>query len=190
MNETVQPETDATAEPTAEATSEQDGGLDAILNEWDDSPEKQETVAPQAPDKSQEEIIAAVEARLRATQDYETFLDEFSDSVSDLSFEVKKPIIDGWLNDKARKDSRINNAYSQRHSNPVGWKKVFASLSDEFKSQFTPKESTEERDREAAAAFVRGSSTKEVPQPSVSESDLSKMSDQEFADYERKEYGV
>ncbi len=189
MNETVKPETDTSAEPEVEAEDKQDDGLDAILSEWKE-PEEEVKPPEKAPDQSQEDLIAAVEARLSAKQDYDTFLQDFSDSVSDLPFEVKKPIIDGWINDKAKSDNRINAAYLQRYTNPSGWKKVFSALTEEFKGQFTAKESNAEADRQAAAAFVRGSSTKEVPEPPIPDEKLSKMTDKEFADYQRKEYGI
>lgn len=189
MNETVTPETDASAEPEAEETSQQDD-MDTLLAEWDQKEEKTPPKPP-APVKSPDEIKAEVMAELRAEQAYEKTVGEFLSDLSDMPFEVRRGVVEGFLNEAARKDSRINSAYTEQHVNPDAWQKVRARLVEDFKGQFKQKEaSTVDQDREAAAAYVRGSSTQEVPQKELSNEDLAAMSDAEFNEYQRKKFKI
>lgn len=195
MNETVKPETDVSAEPDTEATSTQDDGLDSILNEWDTSQEAKADSPPsptQPPDQSREALIAEVTARLNAERDYDRFLEDFASSVSDLPFEVNQGVINGWMNDRAKTDPRINTAYLAKDTNPAGWKKVFAGLTEEFKGQFSVKEqpTTADNDKAAAIAFVKGSSTKVEPETPISNKEISGMTDNEFLEYQRKQFGI
>lgn len=182
--ETVKPEPDASAEPAAEETSKQDD-LDSILNEWESGEPAQPA---QAPATSVDDIVAQVEAKVTAKYEYEKTVNSLHGQLSDLPFDVTPEFIGAWLNERAQRNPTLNKAYTEKTVNPQGWKKVEAKLVEDFKSHFQPKEqvSTADSDRQAAVDFVRGSSTKEIPEDPMTDEKVAQMDDQEFAEYQKK----
>jgi len=147
-----EPETNESPEAVSEETSQADD-LDSILSEWSEEPEEAKT-----PPKSPDDIVAEVEARLVAKQDYEKTVERFAKSCADLPFDVSPGVIEGWLNERARKDSMINSVYTSRSKKPQVWEKLQARLIEEFKGQFKTKEITEWTEKRDPSRLVNSAS--------------------------------
>lgn len=87
-------------------------------------------------------------------------------------------LVEAWLDAQARADSRLSNAWVNRHANPKAFEKVVEGLGRTFVKKYgnlPDKAATE--DRAVVTAAVRGASTKA---PEGAAPDFSKMSDAEF----------
>lgn len=181
MNDTVKPEAEEVREPTEEASEQ--GDLDSLLNEWD-TEGKQEPKEEPAKPPAQDTRVDYMYQRMVADEINQT-VDHLSEGLSE-HFDVEQDFLRDWLEGRAGRDPKLTNAFMGRHQNPSAWKKIEGELGKELLKKIRIKEKKEETtaDKEAAAAFVRGSSTKEVPDKPKSSEELEKMSDAEFRKYE------
>jgi hypothetical protein len=170
----------------------QEDGLDELLKEFD---AKKEASSQKEPEKAAEptatevpiEVLATLEKRLndyearQVRKELEGLFDRFTVGVQADQLDAE-----AFLNAKALRDPRINQAYIQRESNPKRWDKVEAELHKEFSRRFgkkVDKQATESRD--AVAAAVRSASTA-APQRDITHRDIEVMSKADFDDLQRK----
>lgn len=187
MNETVKPEAEEVKEP-AEAESKQDD-LDTLLNEWD-SPEGKQAEPEKKPeqppaDNSDPRLDYLYNAAV--SREIDDTVDRLMEGVAG-DIEIDREAARDWLEGRASRDQRVARAFLGRSTNPSSWQKTQAALAKDFASRFKVKSKDEDNspDKEAAAAYVRGSSTKETPAKQVTEKDLAKMSDAEFRRFEQE----
>jgi hypothetical protein len=96
-------------------------------------------------------------------------------------------LVEAWLNAKAAEDPRLADAWVKRSANPKQFDRVKQQLGKDFSKKFSKlpdKGATE--DREIVTAAVRGASTKA---PEGKAPDFKEMSDAEYRETVRKEYG-
>lgn len=183
----VKPETDEPSETASEETSTQDDELDSLLNEWEPEKPQKTEAKPPASDPMLQDIYNRM-----ANDDLTKAVDRVYSNLDDLPARPAKGIIRDALDGRAGRSKAIQEAWTQRHNDPDKWDKIVDAFTNDFKKQFEVKEKETETvaDREAAAAYVRGSSTKEVPPEPVDSKKLANMTDKEFMEFQRKEYGV
>jgi hypothetical protein len=190
----VAEEPNAQAEPdvAVDSGAAQEDGLDELLREFD---AKKEASAPKEPEKAAEpkaaevpiEVLAVLEKRLndyeakQTRKELEGLFDRFTVGVQADQLDAE-----AFLNAKALRDPRINQAYIQREQNPKRWEKVEAELHKEFSKRFgkkVDKQATESRD--AVASAVRSASTA-APQRDITQRDIETMSKSDFDELSRK----
>lgn len=194
--QTVVDPTNAPAQQGAAADSARTTDLDAALAEFDSAttttstttstPEQKPTTT--ATDPALAERLAVIE-RERAD---ERFQKAISPVLQKVRGDVPSDVFDddeliAWMDAKAKRDPRLQNAWSNRDKNPQAWDRVVDGLSRDFAKKFTPR--IDERataDREAVAAAVRGASTRA---PEGKAPDFAGMSNVEFREAHKKEYG-
>lgn len=160
-------ETEAVAEPTVEDNSAPD--LEALLSEYEQETQVEQQAQPsepQTPDPDRlNQVYSYVEQQQRQAMERETN-EAIANSVKTIKdgMEMHLPdnVIEGYLEQMARKDSRIANAFLQRDKNPQGWNNVLKGVQraivNDFNSLPDPKVN---EDRQAVAAAVRSASTKQ-----------------------------
>jgi hypothetical protein len=187
-----EPKAEANEPDVADSGAAQEDGLDELLKEFD---AKKEASPQKEPDKTPEpkatevpiEVLATLEKRLndyeakQTRRELENLFDRITVGVQADSLDAE-----AFLNAKALRDPRINQAYIQREANPKRWDKVEAELYKEFSKRFgkkVDKQVTESRD--AVAAAVRSASTA-APQRDITQRDIETMSKSDFDDMSRK----
>lgn len=94
--------------------------------------------------------------------------------------------VSGWLQEVARKDSRVLNAWMSRHSKPDQWQTVVKGLGSRMAKEVSPKKDAKlSADREAAAAAVRNRGTAPPETPAISNAEMDKMSDSDFDNWKK-----
>lgn len=178
--QSVATDTEAQAKPDAEATSAQDTtpSLDSLLNEFETQAKPQPAPAPAkaAPDP----VVAELQRDIASMK----FEREIEPVLKNIRGEIPQDVLSdreflALIDDRAKHDPRIQNAYWNRASNPSVWAKIEKGLNAEYSKKFQPRvDAAATEDRNAVAAAVRGTSTKasEEKQP-----DYGSMSQAEFA---------
>jgi hypothetical protein len=164
-------EFDAAIKPST-ATTQPDPKPAAASAGDDDVKKRVETLERALSDRSYKEQIAPVLKKVRGDVPAEVFNDDE---------------LDVWINHRAKSDQRLMNAWLNRDKNPQAWDRVVDGLGREFGKKFSkPIDERATADREAVTAFVRGASTKA---PEGKAPDFSGMSNAEFREAHKKEYG-
>lgn len=182
-------------EAPAESGAAQEDGLDELLKEFDERREAASqttekpagTTEPKASEQIDVAALAALEKRLNDTEaresrrELERLFDRFTTGVQADSLDAE-----AFLNAKALRDPRINQAYLNRGNNPKAWDKVEGALRQEFQKRFgkaVDKQVTESRD--AVASAVRSASTA-APQKDLTDKDILNMPQEEWLETQRK----
>lgn len=182
-----EPEPNEPSKTESEATSQEDD-LDTILGEWPEEKKEEAKASPkQAP--AQDPMLTELYSRM-AEDDLSKAVERAYSSLEDLPAKPDKSLLRDILEGRAQRDPRIGRAWQQRHSNPDAWMKTVDGITNDVKKRFEVKESQSTSDVESAMAVARGSSIKEIPPEPVSKDKLGRMTDQEFAEFTRKEYGI
>ena len=109
-----------------------------------------------------------------------------NDGLKHLPDELVREMLEG----SAAADSRLRNAWLQRHQNPGAWTKVLegwaTKKADAFKQLADPKLTA---DREAVTAAVRGQGATQTQQLDKSPQEVHAMSDQEFRAWKASKLG-
>lgn len=190
--------TDGEQKASPEAKTEARETLDDLLGAFDnpaDSSGGQTTQGDRSTDTDRAKTDPDIAKRLEALEvrdaekGYRTDMDAAIKAVrGDLDPEIFDDVwIEGYLNEQARRDSRLQNAWAQRHKNPQAYQKILGSLSDQIGKKFSKvidRQATE--DREAVAAAVRGASPAAAADDKEERRKVAKMSDREFQDMKRQ----
>lgn len=145
----------AAAQTQTNASDDRIRALEGIAQQWQQ-------------DKFRTEIDSTVKD-IRGDMDPETFDNEF---------------VEAWLDGRAKKDDRLQQAWLQKEANPRQWNRIKSELGREFKKKFdrVPDRAVTE-DREAVVAAVRGASTKAPPEQAPN---FGAMTDAELRQYTRQ----
>lgn len=179
--------TEVAAQPAAEVAGAQPvqtaADLDSILNEFKTATE---TPAP-APELKPAAVAPDV---VREVQELKTKLAEreFQEAIAPVVGRVRGEIpkevysdeeIQDWMDGRAKRDPRLQQAWLARANNPGAWAKVEKALSQDLAKKFSKlpdPDATE--DRAAVTAAVRGASQKA---PAETPPNYGNMTDAEFA---------
>ena len=95
---------------------------------------------------------------------------------------VGNTAIEGYMEQRARMDPRITQAFMQREKNPVAWEKVLGSLAQDYSKEIRQPDAQVTEDQKAMRAAVE--SQPDTAEPEFkSVRDLNNMNDSEFALY-------
>jgi hypothetical protein len=181
------------AQPGAATDNARIDDLDAALKEFDTAtttsspPEPKPAVAPAAAD----DVSKRVET-LEKTLAEERFQKNIQPVLQKIRGDVPAEVFDddeliAWMDARAKKDQRLQNAWVNRDRNPQAWDRVVEGLGRDFGKKFSPR--VDERataDREAVTAAVRGASNRA---PEGKAPDYAGMSNAEFREAHKRDYG-
>jgi hypothetical protein len=176
-------DTDSFVESVVNAGSADD--LDTLLNEWDERPQAVEESDPTPLNGDNSDRLAALENQVQGMQNAQDASQAIAEVKAHL---VERPgvsdaVVSSWLNDQLSAGGEFAAALESRHQDPVRWSSALKTAAKDLDGGLGSPAPLD--DRVAAAAFVRGSSTKDVPKPAVTNDDLAKMSDKDFNEYQR-----
>jgi hypothetical protein len=103
--------------------------------------------------------------------------------------EVDNEFIETWLDARAKKDPRVAQAWMKRHDDPAKYKRVLNGLKNEFAQKHARLRNVDRETTETTvvvADAVRRASNKA---PEGKAPDFTKLSDAEYREKVRKEYG-
>lgn len=197
---------DDSEDTSGESTQAAETDLDALRAEWNETTEQKPQPKPQpAPKQVERTEPAPVEQ-----PDYGKLIDAIKPVVSHIESEraqkqqaeakkevetavaaikgedlgqVDDEVAEGFLLARYNHDNSFREAYNQRQSNPNAWTTALDGARNAFKEKMAPFTSVR-TDIEAATAAAEGQSTGEADQQ-VSNDDLMKMSDAEFAAFKQ-----
>lgn len=192
-----EPQVEPNEAATADSDAAQEGdGLDELLREFDErraaqtKPEQNQNIDTEP--KGQEPqldvaALATLERRLneQEAREHRRELEKVFTGLTD-GVQADEVDAEAYLNARALRDPRLNQAYQDRNSNPQRWNKVFGELKKDFQKRYgkkVDKQVTESR--EAVASAVRSASTA-APQKEFSAKEITTMSKQEWDDLQRK----
>ncbi len=189
---------DTKAEPTKDAAAEsdtaQEDGLDELLKEFD---ERKEAATPDAKSEPKSEpktdkqvdldALATLEKRLN-DQEAREQRRELENLFSKLTNGVQADEVDAeaFLNAKAMREPKLNQAYANRASNPKAWDKVFATLHQEFQKRHGKKVDKQVTDSKAAVASAVRSASTAAPRGELTEQEIKTASKADFDEMQRK----
>lgn len=197
--QTVVDDADTQAKPGSEAEGARNDGptLDELLADFDKSTSRQEPAKP-APAAETTQPDNALLTRLQALEPVvqqfaqSQFKQKITETIKDIRGDLDAETFDdefveAWLDGRARKDTRLQQAWLQKDANPRQWKRIQSELGREFKKKFDkmPDRQVTE-DREAVVAAVRGASTKAPPDQPVK---MGNMSNAEARQHVRQQFG-
>jgi len=159
----VDEQPDDQAVPESEGADAQDDGddLEAILSEFDSGEDAKSTPETAADDDTKKKLLE-LEQKIEAQQ----FRADMEDVVNKVRGDIPSDVFDdveveAWIDAQARRDTRLQKAWSNRHNDPKGFDRVVGGLNKTFAKKFSklPDQNATE-DREAVSQAVRGSSGK------------------------------
>ena len=166
----------------APVVEEKEKSLDDYLAEFDaqTQPEPQPTEGEQVPEwKHLENTVNDLQQ-----QQYRRGIDESigkMKAVSEISH-VGNTAIEGYLEQRARLDPRITQAFMQKDRNPVAWDQILKTLAKDYQNEIRQPDAQVTEDQKAMRAAVESQpDTGEPIEKSVR--DLNTMNDAEFAKY-------
>jgi hypothetical protein len=199
--QTAVEKTKVTTSSVTEGTGARNDGddLDALLAEFDQGTKTTtETKSPPTKTATTTTVDPNLAARIQHLEGvvtkYEnnTFKAEISETVKEIRGDLDAEffpddLVEAWLDSRARKDPRLQQAWLQKEGNPQQWGRIRSQLGREFKKKFEkmPDPAVTE-DRNAVVAAVRGSSNKA---PADTPTNYSKMSTAEYRNSIREQYG-
>ena len=171
-----QPKVEAT--PSPEVSSAPDD-LDTLLKEFETGT-KPKVESPKTDDDPLRQWAMqkmSEEQRTLETKDEKEAISFVKGTANDPDWAVW-----GFMNDMARNDPRIANAWSKRHENPSAWKSAQKILQKAYQTEVSNRVDPQAtQDRETVVAAVRGaSSTKPEPEKTFNESAVRRMSHAEL----------
>lgn len=192
--QTVAPATEPAVLPAAEVASAQNNvpDLDALLSDFEAQTKPQP--APTVAQPAQPDVVAQLQREVDALKRSQTETrerDDITKVIKDLKGDAPVPdwAVRGWLSTVAEQNPAINNIWNNRDSNPAAAKKLVASLKKQWDAEQAknkPVDTEATADRLAAAAAVRGTSTKAPEEP---KKNYGNLNDAEFK-AELAKYGL
>lgn len=188
------------AQPVVNGADARNDGddLDALLAEFDQGTTKSVTTSPAPKPATTTEVDPNISARLQHLEgvvtkyENDTFKAQLSETVKEIRGDLDAEffpddLVEAWLDSRARKEPRLQQAWLQKEANPQQWGRIRSQLGREFKKKFEkmPDPSATE-DRNAVVAAVRGSSNKA---PADTPTNYSRMSTAEYRNSIREQYG-
>ncbi len=174
-------ETDTAVDQTVEAQSASDD-LDSLLNEFTEETKSEPAI-------NQSDVKEAVswinEQRVQGEKEAEntdiaSAATTIKQSLGDIDLPLTDGMLRGMLEDNARRDPKIREAFAQRRENPQAWSEALKRVSNNIKEDLSIDHKATS-DREAITSAVHSASTKRpAPDEKV---DLTQMNDSEFARY-------
>lgn len=168
--------------------------LDSILAEYDSEAQTQPSQDDKAEKKDAsddgklDKVLSSIEEweKKEQARAYREAMDESINAIKGEDLELDNELIEGWLNYKASQDSRISQAYVDRHNKPQVWNRTLKALRNELVNKSSKVDKDATSDSEAIASSMRSASSSKSEQKTISKEDLDKMSDKEFFEaYER-----
>lgn len=181
-------ETVASAEPDAPVTSaRKDEDLESLLSQFDNEtrkPDPQPTETKATPQVSEPVIpdrIKALEQRL-LQEDVDKACGEIFEGMK-----IPRRAQVGWLDQVARENPAIAQAFLNKPNNPGAWNRFAKALIKEAKKDFAADiDEGVTADVNAVAAAVKGASTPATREPPPN---FGRMSDAELAKFTSENYG-
>jgi hypothetical protein len=185
--QTVVEEVKAEAVPSPETTNAQDDSLDDLLKEFESVQEPpKEAKGEQASGDISEDVKWIRD--LREQEESKRVQEAIVQTVEALKEGIDCPVelpLKWWrgrLEEEARENPRITQAWLARESKPDVWKKVQAHLKKQMESELSVRRDMTD-DRDAVTAAVRSAS--KAPMRESVAHDFDSMSDAEFRRLER-----
>lgn len=192
--QTLVDDANAPAEPNADAGNAADESfdLDQVLSEFEtaeqaptpvvDAPatDTKDTKTPAYSDQEVADLIHRERAR------------EIQQNISDAAkvvgegIDLPEGFIEGYIEQAARKDVRIRNAWLSKDLNPSGWQKVLKGMNSQIRSDIKAKtEAQKQEDERQMVSAMHSSATKAKHAPTNREqmAKINKMSDLELEQY-------
>ena len=195
MTDTTQAVVDtsnAAAMPAATETNAQTNvdDLDSLLAEFDQSTARGPAASPPDPQQTQQTQPVISEDRVRRIED-RIFQDDLNSTIKNIVGDLKIPdrFAKGWIDQIARENPTVANAFLNRSSDPKAWKRIETALSKEISKDFkalTPVDEGATVDRAAVTAAVRGASTKAATE---TEPSYGSMSSRDGRKHVKEKYG-
>ena len=197
--QTVVDETKTPAQPGAEVKDARNDGddLETLLAEFKTGTETKVDTASTTQTDTQPDVkslMAEVQSMKGAITEVSNF--QFKQDMGSLVKNVRGELdseifddetVEAWIDGRARRDPRLQQAWLQRKSNPAAFERIAGELGKQFTKKFgklPDKNATE--DREVVAAAVRGASTKA---PAEQPPNFSRMSNSEYRKDVQERYG-
>lgn len=184
------------AQPGAAGGDAQTNGddLDTLVKEFEtktaastaDTTTKPEQKSGTSDPSLEQMVDARVEQKLAERQMADD-ANKFSGELAS-EFGITTRMAKGWLDQMARDEPAVLDAFLKRKSEPSRWARTWASLKKEFgkEHQQSSVDKFATEDRDAVTAAVRGASTKA---PEGKAPDYSGMSNAEFREAHKRDYG-
>ena len=174
-------ETDASVDQPVEEQGASDD-LDSLLNEFTEETKSEQTINP---NDVKEAVGWINEQRQQTANEAEqtainSATETIKEQLGDLDIPLTDGMIRGMLEDNARRDPKIRDAFAQRQKNPQAWSEALKRASKNIKEDLSIDQKATS-DREAIASAVHSASTQQ-PTPDTPV-DLNTMSDSKFARY-------
>lgn len=201
MSEVTEAQTDVapqgeveTPQAAPEVKADETPTVDSLLSEFDTAVQQADepSPTPEAPNLDVDAKLNAVyefqqqQIEERTQADIQSAVGILQESSSHMK-DMPPGVVRAYLDDMARNDSRVLQAFKQRNAQPDKWQTILKAAGKEFdKAMPTPKEQKVAEDMDALRAAVHTGDT--VAEPSVP-SDMHKMSDGEFNQYLEKKFG-
>lgn len=200
----TQETTEDTAAEADDATKASDGadardddGLDAALAEYEakgTSKAAEQSQTEQTTDTKPSSLEASVKELVedKRARDRQSIAQDMAEAVKQVRGDVSATayddaMVEGWLNARAEQDPRVQQAWLDRHKNPVGFQRVLKGLSKDFaKGRATDVDAETTADRDAVTAAVRGATSSP---PAEQQPEFGPMANNEYADSVEKKYG-
>ena len=183
-------------ESDVEASDESEDSWDDLYSDLGKTDEQRQQEAEQQllsavdTDRKVDEIVAWAQGVNTQFQNYRDGQD-FSRVLSDVKLTLDRPDVSAEFVEthfamQAQQRPEIATAWVQRYENPERWALIEKEMTTRLNKQLPEVPINDNDQRAAAVAFVRGSSTRHVPEPEVTNEQLSAMSDEEFNAYQKK----
>jgi hypothetical protein len=191
--QTVVDTTNAPAQQGATEGTARIDDLDAALKEFDTATTTSSPPEPKPTTTTNDDPgLAARLATLERERADERFRSAITPIVQKVRGDVPPEVFDddeviAWMDARAKKDPRLQSAWTNRDKNPAAWDRVVENLGREFGKKFTPRvDESVTADRHAVTAAVRGASNRA---PEGKAPDYSGMSNAEFREAHKRDYG-
>lgn len=165
--------------------------LDAVLKEFDTETKPVADSKPEPKPGTDTRQVTQTDPALAEVQNY-IFRQDMGKLVEAVRGDLDPNIFDSdtveaWIDGQARKDSRLTQAWLNRHNNPQQFERVKVELGKSFAKKFSKLPDRQVTDDvSAVTAAVRGASTRA---PESKAPDFSKMSPSEFEAAKEKMFG-
>jgi hypothetical protein len=180
------------AQPGAATDTARIDDLDAALKEFDTATTTSSPPEPKPTTPTNDPGLAARLETLERERADERFRSAITPIVQKVRGDVPAEVFDddeviAWMDARAKKDPRLQSAWTNRDKNPQAWDRVVENLGREFGKKFTPRvDESVTADRHAVTAAVRGASNRA---PEGKAPDYSGMSNAEFREAHKRDYG-
>lgn len=195
----TEPETPAQGAETDGGGAQEDQSLEALLGEWgsDESEPTGNKETQRQPDVDddtdgetkfdQEKTIEELERRMQIKAKAEKDLADAIKTVKGDNVPLDDKMVEDILDGMARRNPKLNRAWTIRHKNPELWGKTLKALNKELSGFFAPKDTSASDTDDLVASAVHSAATK--PTPSSANKDAFEMSPAEFEAHKMKKFG-